>query len=130
MPAQKPHGLTIVHNQRRRKMKFLTITKMKDTASTVPPSVMRPLMQATLDLMNQEMKAGRILEAYFMAGSGRSMVISEAKSGEEIVQIISALPIGGFMDFETYPLASFIESMKIYLESYKAAEKMFPTPPK
>jgi len=111
-------------------MKFLTITKMKDTASTVPPSVMRPLMEATLDLMNQEMKAGRILEAYFMAGSGRSMVISEAKSAEEIVQRISALPVSGFMDFETYALADFKESMKVHIEAMKAAEKMFPGPPK
>ena len=111
-------------------MKFLTISRMKDTASTVPRSVMRPLLEATLDLMNQEMKAGRILEAYFMAGSGRSMVIAEAKSAEEIVQRISALPVGGFMDLETYPLANFNESMKIDIETLKAAEKMFPTPPK
>jgi hypothetical protein len=111
-------------------MKFLTISKMKDTASTVPPSVMRPLMEATLDLMNQEMKAGRIVEAYFMAGSGRSMVIAEAKSGEEIVQRINALPVAGFMDFETYVLANFNEAMKAHIESMKAAEKMFPGPPK
>lgn len=111
-------------------MKFLTISRMKYTASTAPPSIMGPLMEATVDLMNQEMKAGRILEAYFMAGSDRSMVIAEAKSAEEIVQRISALPIGGFMDLETYPLADFNESMKAYIESYKAAEKMFPGPTK
>jgi muconolactone delta-isomerase len=111
-------------------MKFLTITKIKDTASTVPPSVMRPLMEATLNVMNQEMKAGRILEAYFMAGSGRSMVIAEAKSGEEIVQMIMALPIAGFMDFETYPLANFSESLKAEIEALKVAEKMFPGPSK
>ena len=111
-------------------MKFLTIAKMKDTASTLPPSVMRQLMEATLNLMNQDMKAGRILEAYFMAGSGRSMIIAEVKSAEEIVKNISGLPIGGFMDFETYPLADFNESMKTYIEAYKAAEKMFPGPPR
>ena len=111
-------------------MKFLTITNMKDTASTVPPSVMRPLMEATLDLMNREMKAGRILEAYFMAGSGRSMIITEAKSAEEIVQRISEVPIEAFMDFETYPLANFNESMKVHIENLKRAEKMFPVPPK
>jgi muconolactone delta-isomerase len=111
-------------------MKFLTIAKMKDTASTLPPSVMRRLMEATLEVMNQEMKAGRILEAYFMAGSGRSMVIAEAKSAEEIVQRMSALPAEGLMDFETYPLANFNESMKAYIEAVKAAEKMFPAPPK
>jgi hypothetical protein len=111
-------------------MKFLTISKMKDTASTVPPSVMRPLMETTRDLMNQEMKSGGISEAYFMAGSGRSMVISEAKSAEEIVQRISALPVAGFMDFETYLLADFSEAMKIHIEAIKAAEKMFPGQPR
>jgi hypothetical protein len=122
--------VTPIHNQRRRRVKFLSITRIRDTASMVPPSVMRPLMEATLDVMNQEMKAGRILEAYFMAGSGRVMVITEAKSAEEIVQRILALPIGGFMDFETYPLANFNESMKAEIETLKVAEKMFPTPPK
>ena len=111
-------------------MKFLTITKMKDTASTVPPSVMRPLMEATQNLMNQEMKTGRILEAYFMAGSGRAFVIGEQKSAEELVKIINTLPISGFMDFETYPLANFNESMKANIEAIKAAEKVFPGPPK
>jgi muconolactone delta-isomerase len=111
-------------------MKFLTISKMKDTAATMPPSVMRPLMEATVDVMNQEKKAGVILEAYFMAGSGRSMVISEAKSAEEIVQNITALPTQGFMDFETYPLADFNKSLKAYIESLKAAEKMFSAPQK
>jgi len=111
-------------------MKFLTITKMKDTASTLPPSVMRPLMEATGAYMDQQKKAGRILEAYFMAGSGRSMVIAEAKSAEELVQAISAIPISGLMDFETYPLADFNESMKAFIESMKAAEKMFPGPPR
>jgi len=111
-------------------MKFLTISKMKDTASTVPPSVMRPLMEATLDLMNQEMKAGRILEAYFIPGWDRVVTISEFKSAEEIVQLISALPVGGFLNLEVYPLANFNESMKTYIESLKTAEKMFPGPPK
>jgi muconolactone delta-isomerase len=130
MPNKKIPGLDIVPKRRRRKMKFLTISKMKDTVSTVPPSVMRPLMEATLNLMNQEMKAGRILEAYFMAGSGRAMVISELKSAEELVKVINTLPISGFMDFEAYPLADFNESMKIHIEAMKAAEKMFPGPPK
>ncbi|GAH34067.1 unnamed protein product, partial [marine sediment metagenome] len=73
---------------------------------------------------------GKILEFYFVPGWNRSMVIAEVKSAEEIVKNISGLPIGGFMDFETYPLADFNESMKTYIEAYKAAEKMFPGPPR
>ena len=33
-------------------MKFLIISKMKDTATMLPPSLMRQLTEATLDLMN------------------------------------------------------------------------------
>jgi hypothetical protein len=58
------------------------------------------------------------------------MVIAEAKSAEEIVQRISALPIGGLMDYETYPLANFNDSLKAEIEALKTAEKMFPGPVK
>jgi muconolactone delta-isomerase len=111
-------------------MKFLTISKMKDTASTVPPSVMRPLMEATLDVMKQESKTGKVLEYYFIPGWDRVVAISEVESAEEIVQLLSNLPVGGFLDFEIYPLADAFESMKTYIESMKASEKMFPRPPK
>jgi len=93
-------------------MKFLTISKMKDTASTMPPSVMRQLMEATSDRMKQETKAGGILEYYFIPGWDRVVAISEVKNAEEIVQRLA------------------FEAMKTYVESMKAAEKMFPGPPK
>jgi len=110
-------------------MKFLTISKMKDTASTMPPSVMRQLMEATLDAMNQEKKVGN-LEYYFIPGWDRVVAISEVKSAEEITQRLSKLPVGAFLDFEVYPLADAFEAMKTYVESMKAAEKMFPGQPK
>jgi len=111
-------------------MKFLTIAKMKDTASTVPPSVVRQLMEATDALMAQQKKAGNVLEYYFIPGWDRVVTISEFKSAEEINQRLCELPIGGFLDVEVYPLADAFEAMKPYLEALKAAEKMFPGPPR
>ena len=111
-------------------MKFLTIATMKDTFSTLPPSVMRPLMEATAAYMDQGKKKGEFLEYYFIPGWDRSVVISEAKSAEEIVQRISGVPVSGFMDVEVYPLADPFEAMKTFIESMKAAEKMFPGPPR
>ena len=108
-------------------MKFLTISKMKDTASTMPPSVMRQLMEATADVMKQETKAGD-LEYYFIPGWDRVVAISEVKNAEEILQRLNRLPIGAFLDFEVYPLVDAFEAMKTYGESMKAAEKMFPGP--
>ena len=111
-------------------MKFMTISKMRDTMSTLPPSVLRQLMEATTAYMDEGRKKGAFLEYYFIPGWRRSVVISEAKNAEEIVQSISGLPIGSFLDFEVYPLADPDESMKIFIESLKAAEKMFPGPPR
>jgi len=111
-------------------MKFLTISRSKDTMSTLPPSVLRQLMEATVAYMDEGRKKGAFLEYYFIPGWDRAVVISEAKSAEEIVQSISGLPIGSFLDIEVYPLADPNESMKIFIESLKAAEKMFPVPPK
>ena len=111
-------------------MKFLTISKMKDMASTAPPSVIMQLMEATADVMKQAMKAGNVLEYYFIPGWDRVVTISEVKSAEEINQRLCELPIGGFLDFEVYPLADPFESMKAYIEALKTAEKMFPGPPR
>jgi muconolactone delta-isomerase len=111
-------------------MKFLTITKMRDTASALPPSVLRQLLEATQEVMKQEKNAGKVLEYYTMPGWGRVVVISEVKSAEEMVQLISALPIQPLLEFESYPLADAFESMKANIENLKKAEKMFAAPPK
>jgi muconolactone delta-isomerase len=111
-------------------MKFLTVSKMKDTASTVPPSVMRPLLEASLEVMKQEKKEGKVLEYYFIPGWDRVLAINEIGSADEILKRLSALPIGVFLDFEVYPLGDAFEAMRTYIESLKIAEKMFPGPPK
>jgi muconolactone delta-isomerase len=111
-------------------MKFLTISKMKDTAYTIPPAVMRQLMEATMAYMDQGKKDGTVLEYYFIPGWDRSVVISESDSAEGLVKGLTGLPVGGFLDFEVYPLADPKESMNAYIEALKEAEKMMPGPPK
>jgi muconolactone delta-isomerase len=111
-------------------MKFLCISKMRDTASALPPSVIRQLLEATEEVMKQEKKAGKVLEYYVIAGWGRVAVISEVKSAEEMVQLISGLPMQPLLEFESYPLADAFESHKTYIENLKKAEKMFPGTPK
>jgi hypothetical protein len=111
-------------------MKFLTIGSIKDTFSTLPPAISRQLMEATLNWINQQKQAGIILEVYMMVELKRSMVICEHKTAEEAAQTIAAVPMGGFMDFDVYPLADFNVSMKAALESIKRAEHLFPSAPK
>ena len=112
-------------------MKFLTIGSMQQTPSTmIPPAVVRQLVEATIAVTNQQMKAGKILEAYWIPGWRRVVAISEVKTAEEAIQLFSEVPVNQFMNYEVYPLADYNGSMKIMLESLKAMEKMMPTAPK
>jgi muconolactone delta-isomerase len=111
-------------------MKFLTIATMKDSIAALPPAVGRQLTEASLAYMNQLKREGKILEFYFVPSWGRSIVIGEAKSAEELAQNIIGVPLKSFMGFETYPLADFNESIKMEIEAIKAMEKLCATPPK
>ena len=111
-------------------MKFLSISSLKDTVSTLTPAIRRQLMEATVDWINQQKQAGKILEVYFIPGWRRTMVIREAKTAEEVAETLATLPTGPFLDIEVYPLADFNESMKASIESAKKAEQLFPSAPK
>ena len=111
-------------------MRFLTIGRLKDTASQIPPNMARQLLEATIVWMNQQKQAGIILEVYAVAGWHRTVAICEHKSAEEIVQVVTSTPFGAFMDFEVYPLADFDTMIKVEIEAVKKAEKLFPPPPK
>jgi muconolactone delta-isomerase len=111
-------------------MKFMTIGKAKDTFTTLPPTLLRQLMEATLAYMNQHKKEGKIQEYYYVPGWGHSIIISELKSAEEMMNNLSGVPLSSFMDYEIYPLADFNESIKVIIERLKAAEKMMAGAPK
>ena len=107
-------------------MKFVTFTSLKDSASMIPAATIRQLMEATVNYLKQMKQSGKILEAYALAGSERTMTISELNSPGEIAQMIAGVPMGAFINFETYPLADFEEMMKYQIESAKKAEQLSP----
>jgi len=111
-------------------MKFLIISKMKDVASTIPPAVMVPLLEAAAAWIEQQKKAGTLVEINAITGWGHNMSICEHKSPEEFMQVLNTMPIGALMDMEIYPLADFNISIKSAIEAMKAAEKMMPGPPR
>ena len=106
-------------------MKFLSICKVKDSFSMVPPSMGRQLMEATMTWTNQQVKAGKIVEIY-SCGPGITAAICEHPDADDLNRVISTMPMSGFMHFDIYPLAEINSSMQTYIEAYKAAEKMFP----
>jgi len=111
-------------------MKFLTIGNTKDMFFTFPPAIAGQILKANHTVVNQQKKAGKILEIYYVPGWNRSVVIREAKSAEEVAKDVDEMPLSSFMNIEMYPLADYDESSKIILRGIKAAEKMMPAPPK
>jgi hypothetical protein len=108
--------------KRRRKMKFLTIGSLKDIYYTLPPSERGQLLEASVNYIKQEKKAGRILEFYFLVGWNRVASISELSSAQAVYQHLNSSPIGTYMNYETYPLADLDEAVNIMLERYKLRE--------
>ena len=109
-------------------MKFLTITSLKDTISTLPPAASRQLLEASIAWVNEQKRAGIILEIYAIPGWERTAVICQHESAEHIARTLSGMPLGPFMNFEVYPLADFNEYMKGHIEFAKRMEQMFPGP--
>jgi muconolactone delta-isomerase len=92
----------------------------------VPPAINRQLLEASVAWVNQQKKAGKLLEIYSTSGWGRIVAISEHPSAEDVAQTLAGVPMGGFLNFEVYPLSDFNQSMKANIEACKTAEQMFP----
>ncbi len=111
-------------------MKFLAISKMKDAALALPPAMGIQLIESATAAINQLKKEGKVLEVYYVPGWSRTVIVQESKTAEEALKIMVSSPIYSFMDTEIYPLADGIESMKMLVDTFKAAQKMMPGVPK
>ena len=104
-------------------MKFLVIGKLKDSAVMLPPAVTRQLLEMSVVGLAQQKKAGKVLD-YYYSPVGYVIVILNYNTAEEWFKDQTAVPIITYMDSESYPLADGDASVKIMIESLKAAEKM------
>lgn len=107
-------------------MKFLLISSMKDVFLTLPSSVIRQLIQATHDSMNQQKEAGKVSEMYWIPGWNRFMAIYECASAEELWKNINEIPAVTFFNFEVYSLIDYNEAMNVALENMERADRLFP----
>ena len=61
----------------------------------------------------------------------RIAVLCNHPSAEDAAKAVASIPMGAFMNFKTYALSDFDETMKAYLETIKRAErpiKFYETP--
>ena len=110
-------------------MKFLTISKVTDTAALCPANIARPLMEATISWLDAQKKAGKILEFYAIS-DGRFVVICEERSADDAVKTLASNPFSSFLNDEMYALADGSAAMKVHLERIKQAEKLSLSAPK
>jgi hypothetical protein len=119
----KLKAITYNNEKRRRKMKYLAIAKAKDILYSLPPGVIRQLVEQTMAAMEQQKKEGKILE-YYYSPAGCSVVIVDYVNAEQWVQDQAAIPILSYYDQEIYPLSDANQAMKTMVQSLKAAENM------
>ena len=88
----------------------------------------RQVLEAEVAWVEEQKRAGKILEIYSLAGWDRVVAISEHPSAEDAAQF--QCPMEGVLNFEVYPLADFGQAMKAIIEAVKVAEALFPAAPK
>ena len=104
-------------------MKLLVIGKPKDAMTTLPPGLIRQLLETSLVALGEQKGAGRFLEGYY-SPTGYSIAILDYKDADEWAKEQASVPIVRYYDWEVYPLAQLEEGMKSLLESLKAAERV------
>jgi hypothetical protein len=110
-------------------VKFLGIASMKESFLMLPPAVTGQLFEASIAAINQQKKAGKIKELYYIPVWDRAVAISEAATAEEAYKNYSAMPIASFMTGEFYPLVDGIEAMNAMLETIKKMAAAMPAAP-
>ncbi len=106
-------------------MKFLTIAKLKDAASMLPPATFVSIFEASLAAWEQQKKEGKIVEAYYLPETRRLMVILNYDNADQWAKDQTKLPILNYVEVETAgALSNYDEFLKATLEAAKAAAKM------
>jgi hypothetical protein len=104
-------------------MKFLIVSKMKDTFVTLPTPAKLQILQTTLASVQNLMAAGKIL-AFYYSPSGYNVSIIEYKTVEAWTADQHSLPIIWYSDHEVYPLTDGIPVTETIIENLKTAETM------
>ncbi len=110
-------------------MKVLCITKVKDSLLSMPPAVMRQVLELSAAAIEQQKKQGKVLE-YYYSPAGYNIVILDYKDAEEWTKDQISVPVLTYVDTEIYPLTDGSTALKGMIEAIKMAEKMMPGTPK
>lgn len=85
-------------------MEFVVITRAVDS-SNVPPQVTVALAKQTFQMLKAN-KDSRIKAVYPFAGERAGVLVIDAKSGEELQEVIGSMPLAGISSTEIHVLGT------------------------
>jgi len=85
-------------------MKFLVITRFKDSFYALPPAKQKELRDATAQNTEKLTKEGKLKEMYVFGYMKGSMAVFDLNSPEDLVRIAYEFPLFPFTDAELTPL--------------------------
>ena len=91
-------------------MDFLVIGRAIDSTN-VPPQVAVSVAKQTFQMLKAN-KEPRVKALYPFAGERAGALIIEAKSGDELQEVLSNLPLSGLSNFEIHPVATLDSVLK------------------
>jgi muconolactone delta-isomerase len=100
-------------------MKYLVMGNLKDTVSTMPPAKSQQLLETCANWVYRYKSANLIVEIQMMVGSNRFVAICNSESNQELMKILSTMPIGAFGNLEVFPLADMTESINALIQNIK-----------
>ena len=100
-------------------MKFLIITRMKDTFSMVPLEKQAQIMEGVVAFIDKYKKAGVCKEIYNISSIHGTVSLWEVDSGEKGSALFSENPAFGFEDYEMYAVSDFDAQMNVQKAIYK-----------
>ncbi len=108
-------------------MQFAVIAHAIDSAN-VPPHVAIGLVKQTFQMVSSNQEA-RIKAAYPFAGERAGIFIVEAKSGEELQELVSSLPFAGIVKMEIHAIGSVQSALKTVEEAERRILAMMAAAP-
>jgi len=100
-------------------MKFIKIGSHKESFFANPPANFPQMLEAHDSWLKEEKKAGRLLEAYFLPGSGRNLSIWDFASPEAIDKNLFEDPMGSTFEWEIFPAADVFEHITHVMSMFK-----------
>ena len=104
-------------------MKYLAIARNKDSFYALPPEKRKEIRTASIAFVDEQLKAGKCEDAYYLGGMKGSVTIWELESSEESARICLESPLLPFQDLELIPIIEYDVGKKAVIEAFEKAAK-------